>query len=134
MTTASLYMRAVPSLGTLRRNTRTEAPSLSLPKSKHELRLNKLLPLNSPTSTRLPRLLLQKLYSSRESLVHSYHPIGYSTHLFRQLGMQPDAKKVEELVEYLAAKLDVYEEILSKQRYLAGNVRILSPYFTTSKY
>lgn len=37
-------------------------------------------------------------------------------------GVEPDAKVVAENVEKLAAKLDGYEAILKKQKYLAGDV------------
>lgn len=39
------------------------------------------------------------------------------------LGRQPDEAKVAEAMEKLQAKLDVYEVILSKRKYLGGSVR-----------
>lgn len=37
-------------------------------------------------------------------------------------GIEPDAKVIAENVEKLTAKLDGYEAILKKQKYLAGEV------------
>ena len=43
--------------------------------------------------------------------------------LFRMKGLgEPDQAKVASLKEQLNAKLDVYEKILAKQPYLAGQV------------
>jgi len=41
-------------------------------------------------------------------------------------GLAPDEERVKELVPQLEGKLDGYEAILSKQKYLAGNVRLVS--------
>ena len=41
-------------------------------------------------------------------------------------GAETDEKRVEELVGQLEGKLDGYEAILNKQKYLAGNVRTFS--------
>jgi glutathione S-transferase len=38
------------------------------------------------------------------------------------MGQEPDQVKLEEAKAALGAKLDVYEQILSKQKYLAGDV------------
>ncbi len=46
--------------------------------------------------------------------------------LLRSHGLQTDTKKVEELTKNLSAKLDVYETILSKQKYLAGEVSVFT--------
>ena len=40
-----------------------------------------------------------------------------------RFGQTPDEKRVEELVAQLEGKLDGYEAILGKQKYLAGDVR-----------
>jgi len=39
--------------------------------------------------------------------------------------MKPDAEAFDSAMTTLSAKLDVYEKILSKQKYLAGDVRPL---------
>jgi glutathionyl-hydroquinone reductase len=39
------------------------------------------------------------------------------------MGLQPDQAVFDGLIAQLAARLDGYEAILSKQKYLAGNVR-----------
>jgi hypothetical protein len=39
------------------------------------------------------------------------------------IGQKTDEKKVEEMKIKLAASLDAYEQILSKQKYLSGDVR-----------
>ena len=43
-----------------------------------------------------------------------------TNHRFR--GLSPDEKVVSQLTDALNAKLAAYEMILSKQKYLAGNV------------
>lgn len=45
------------------------------------------------------------------------------------LGLKPDQAVFEELIKQLAAKLDGYEAILSKQKYLAGNDITLADLF-----
>jgi glutathione S-transferase len=42
------------------------------------------------------------------------------------MGMETNKANVEENLKTLSAKLDVYEAILGKQKYLAGNVRIFA--------
>jgi hypothetical protein len=45
--------------------------------------------------------------------------------VFKQYrGLPANEDRVNELVPQLEAKLDVYETILSKQKYLAGDVRV----------
>jgi hypothetical protein len=47
--------------------------------------------------------------------------------VFKKLyGGVPDEKRAEELVGQLEGKLDGYETILGKQKYLAGDVRAFS--------
>lgn len=36
--------------------------------------------------------------------------------------MDPDTEKVKQALDGLTAKLDVYERVLSKQKYIAGDV------------
>jgi glutathione S-transferase len=43
-------------------------------------------------------------------------------------GLQPDKEAFEKHIAALALKLDVYEKILSKQKYVAGDVRVLLNY------
>ena len=43
-------------------------------------------------------------------------------------GLQPDKEAFEKHVAALALKLDVYEKILSKQKYVAGDVCVLRNY------
>ncbi|KAF9001534.1 hypothetical protein BDQ17DRAFT_1358379 [Cyathus striatus] len=43
----------------------------------------------------------------------------------KSLGLEPDQAAVERHLSALDAKLDVYEQILGRQKYLAGNVRLL---------
>lgn len=43
----------------------------------------------------------------------------------RLRGGKTDPERVKMLTEILARKLDVYEKILSKQRYIAGDVSLL---------
>lgn len=40
------------------------------------------------------------------------------------IGLQPNEANFKSNIEKLAAKLDVYEQILGKQKYLAGDVRL----------
>ena len=42
----------------------------------------------------------------------------------RRQGLTPDNEVVEKHIADLSAKLDVYDKILSKQKYLAGDVRL----------
>jgi glutathione S-transferase len=51
---------------------------------------------------------------SKKSFIVSIRPIG--------LG-KPDQAKIASLKEQLNAKLDVYDKILAKQPYLAGQVK-----------
>jgi len=47
--------------------------------------------------------------------------------VFKQFrGLAANEERVKELVPQLEAKLDGYEAILSKQKYLAGDVRFVS--------
>ena len=41
------------------------------------------------------------------------------------MGLKPDQAVFDDLIKSLSARLDVYEVILSKQKYIAGNVRLL---------
>ena len=43
----------------------------------------------------------------------------------RYRGLQPDKEAFEKHIAALALKLDVYEKILSKQKYVAGDVCVL---------
>jgi hypothetical protein len=47
--------------------------------------------------------------------------IADSSH--RMHGLEPDLAEFEKQIELLDKKLDVYDAILSKQKYLAGDVR-----------
>lgn len=51
-----------------------------------------------------------------------------SFHLHRFRGLQPDKEEFEKHIAALALKLDVYEKILSKQKYVAGDVCVLHNY------
>ena len=48
--------------------------------------------------------------------------------LHRYRGLPADKKAFEEQLAILALKLDVYDKILSQQKYLAGNVCVLRNY------
>lgn len=41
-------------------------------------------------------------------------------------GLETDQAVFDKLIDDLSSKLDVYDKILSKQKYLAGNVSFLS--------
>ena len=43
-------------------------------------------------------------------------------------GLQPDKEEFEKHIAALALKLDVYEKVLSKQKYIAGDVCVLNNY------
>jgi hypothetical protein len=47
--------------------------------------------------------------------------------LHRMHGLEPDLAEFEKQIELLDKKLDVYDSILSKQKYLAGDVRFSFP-------
>jgi glutathione S-transferase len=46
--------------------------------------------------------------------------------LCRRYGLETNQERVKEMSERLVQKLDVYEQILSKQKYLAGDVGTFS--------
>ena len=54
------------------------------------------------------------------------HPLIFLSVFFffsaRRQGLTPDNEIVEKNIADLSAKLDVYDKILSKQKYLAGDV------------
>ena len=52
----------------------------------------------------------------------------------RMRGLQPDKEAFEKHIAALALKLDVYEKILSKQKYLAGDVGVLPNYVNMNIY
>ena len=54
--------------------------------------------------------------------------------LSRMRGLQPDKEAFEKHIAALALKLDVYEKILSKQKYLAGDVGVLPNYVNMNIY
>ncbi|KAF9448595.1 glutathione S-transferase [Macrolepiota fuliginosa MF-IS2] len=56
-------------------------------------------------------------------------PILVEGVLKKMRNLEPDKAKYEEAMIALASKLDVYEQILSKQRYLAGNELTLADLF-----
>ena len=45
----------------------------------------------------------------------------------RKQGLDPDKEAFEKHIADLSGKLDVYDKILSKQKYLLGNVREFLP-------
>ena len=45
----------------------------------------------------------------------------------RKLGLPPDKEIFDKYMTELSGKLDVYEKILSKQKYLLGDVRQFLP-------
>ena len=49
-------------------------------------------------------------------------------------GLQPDKEAFEKHIAALALKLDVYEKILSKQKYIAGDVCVLHNYATMNMH
>ena len=54
--------------------------------------------------------------------------------MFKQFrGLTANEERVKELVPQLEAKLDGYEVILSKQKYLAGDVRFFSRFPSVSR-
>ena len=49
--------------------------------------------------------------------------ICFGCFLFRRQGLTPDKEVFEKHIADLSGKLDVYDKILSKQKYLLGDVR-----------
>jgi hypothetical protein len=47
----------------------------------------------------------------------------------RLVGKKPNEQVITDHIAKLSAKLDSYEAILSKQKYLAGEVRVYTPSF-----
>jgi glutathionyl-hydroquinone reductase len=48
------------------------------------------------------------------------------------MGLKPDQAVFDDLIKQLSARLDAYEVILSKQKYIAGNVRYLFRFLSLS--
>lgn len=60
----------------------------------------------------------------------SYVPLAQVTEFSRRhRGLETDAVQAENLSNFLNARLDVYEKILSKQKYLAGDELTLADLF-----
>ncbi|KXN85258.1 Glutathione S-transferase 3 [Leucoagaricus sp. SymC.cos] len=79
----------------------------------------KLIPLDPKK-----RALFEQAASSEAFNFDRYGtPLAFELFFKKLRGREPDIAKVEELKTILAAKLDVYDQILSKQRYLVGDVR-----------
>ncbi|PPR06703.1 hypothetical protein CVT26_001369, partial [Gymnopilus dilepis] len=83
--------------------------------------LNQGLPL-IPSELRAKALFEQA--ASSEVANFEFHASQLWKEVVKRLrvGQQPDAERVQQLLVELSSKMDVYDEILSKQRYLAGNV------------
>lgn len=68
-------------------------------------------------------------YSSRKfqgSPLFSVFFLLTTNEICRLLGLTPDEAVFEELIKQLDGKLHGYEAILSKRKYLGGDVRLLS--------
>ena len=52
----------------------------------------------------------------------------------RYMGLQPDKEAFEKYMADLAVKLDVFEKILSKQKYVAGDVCVFSNDYGEHEY
>jgi hypothetical protein len=77
---------------------------------------------NTATSTRPLPSSPSRRFSSRELAMDSQKKMRHSLQTYRMRGLTTDEKVVSELVETLNGKLAGYETVLSKQKYLAGNV------------
>lgn len=67
-----------------------------------------------------------KLYVATQLMVLCPNSHIHLNTNFRMRGGTADEKRVADLTESLNAKLDVYDNILSKRKYLAGNVSFSS--------
>ena len=119
----SSFSNLVPSLATLQ----LRLNLLSCPPNSRQTPNSRLRPVsNTPTSIPTLSALPLRRSSSRKS-DHSCDRFGgywllcYS----RYQGLEADEARAATLYESLVSKLKVYEQILGKQKYLAGDVSIL---------
>jgi hypothetical protein len=83
--------------------------------------LNKRCQSRRQTSTHLHWVLPRRRLSRSEYL--TFRGVLGRNNFNRHRGLEPNEARVSELLNHLNAKLDVYEVILGKQAYLAGDVR-----------
>ncbi|KAF9447991.1 glutathione S-transferase [Macrolepiota fuliginosa MF-IS2] len=74
-----------------------------------------------PTDFKKRALFNQAVFTETSSFSRYASPLAFEVLFISYFGGKTDPKKVEELTKNLTEKLDVYEQILSKQKYLAGN-------------
>lgn len=123
-TTTDLFStRAGPSVTTSPRSTLTRARRWSLPTSKPTLSSIKLLPWKWRASMNTSKRLLRRRSGSgaRGSRMRITACLRCPT-CCRDRGETADEANYERQLALLDSKLDVYDGILSKQKYLAGNV------------
>ena len=70
----------------------------------------------------MQRESLQRRFSSRKPLRHAFSGNELIMTLDRYFGSAPDEEAVARHLSNLESKLDAYEVILAKQKYLAGDV------------
>lgn len=74
----------------------------------------------------------EKVFCMYVADIFSHPLMAYIYHdTFRYQGLKTDENRASEHIKNLEEKLDVYDVILSKQRYLAGDVR--SPLSSTTQ-
>src|SRR6266550_2773438 len=125
----SFFMRAVPSPAISRSNMPARVHSLSQP-----------IPRIRPSSSKRPPSKPSISIPMQPELFGRNFPRSicvYNTCLWRRLlnsicrhrGLETDEVQAENLSTSLNARLDVYEKILSKQKYLAGGELTLADLF-----
>lgn len=73
-------------------------------------------------------IVFQKIVSPCVFFISLYTRDG-PDHRFSLMGGKTDEEKLAENLQQLETKLDVYETLLSKRKYLGGSVRILTTLF-----
>jgi len=77
-------------------------------------------PIPPPSDLQVTALFDQALSIEQSNFDGSAQGIRFERIAKKLRGLQPDEARVADLKITLAAKLDVYEKILSKQKYIAG--------------
>ncbi|KAF5348798.1 hypothetical protein D9756_009781 [Leucocoprinus leucothites] len=82
-----------------------------------------------PTDSKKRAIFEQAVSSEAFNFSRYASPLNFELVIKKLIGGQPDSALVEDLTKTLSAKLDVYEKILSGQKYLAGDEITLADLF-----
>jgi hypothetical protein len=119
---ALFYTRAVPSAAILPPNTRLGVQSLFQLTSRALQFSNRPHLLKSAISTPTQETSCGRRLSNRACFLPQPWSPSISPHPYSKLGLTTDETLLAEHVRALNEKLDVYDAILNKQKYLTGDV------------